>query len=440
MTSQTDHAATDPRGRDASARHRVVITGAGAITCLGDDVASTWEAMRDARSGIAHYETPPFEAYPGEWAVKIAGEVKALDTSGYLEHREAKKLDRSTLFGMGAAHQAVAQSGLDFGTMNGERCGVVIGSGIGGIGTIEDSLNALRDKGARRVNPFTVPKLMVNATAGNVSIKYGLQGPASAHATACASSGHAIGDAMRYIRRGDCDVMLAGGVEAAITPLCVASFSVMKALSARNDEPEKASRPFDTGRDGFVMAEGGAIFVLESLEHATARGAEILAELVGFGNSCDSHHITAPDPNGMGATRSMKWAMRDAGIEPGEVDYINAHGTSTPLGDEAEVAAVLGLFGDHARKSAGGSLLMSSTKGVHGHALGASGAIEMIACLHAVRDGVIAPTANLENPDESFDIDLVAREARERPARIAMNNTFGFGGHNTTLILKRFEG
>ena len=280
MTSQTDHAATDPRGRDASARHRVVITGAGAITCLGDDVASTWEAMRDARSGIAHYETPPFEAYPGEWAVKIAGEVKALDTSGYLEHREAKKLDRSTLFGMGAAHQAVAQSGLDFGTMNGERCGVVIGSGIGGIGTIEDSLNALRDKGARRVNPFTVPKLMVNATAGNVSIKYGLQGPASAHATACASSGHAIGDAMRYIRRGDCDVMLAGGVEAAITPLCVASFSVMKALSARNDEPEKASRPFDTGRDGFVMAEGGAIFVLESLEHATARGAEILAELL----------------------------------------------------------------------------------------------------------------------------------------------------------------
>ena len=354
MTSQTDHAATASRGRDGSARHRVVITGTGAITCLGGDVASTWASMRDARSGIGHYDTGPFEGYPGEWSISIAGEIKGLDTSAYLEPREAKKLDRSTLFGMGAAHQAVAQSGLDFEQEDGERCGVVIGSGIGGIGTIENSLNALRDKGSRRVNPFTVPKLMVNATAGNVSIRYGLQGPASAHATACASSGHAIGDAMRYIRRGECDVMLAGGVEAAITPLCVASFSVMKALSARNDDPEKASRPFDQGRDGFVMAEGGAVFVLESLEHATARGATILGELVGFGNSCDSHHITAPDPRGTGATRSMKWAMSDAGIEPGEVDYINAHGTSTPLGDEAEVAAVLGLFGDHARKSAGG--------------------------------------------------------------------------------------
>lgn len=440
MTSQSDHVSVGVSDRATGTRHRVVITGTGAITCLGGDAVSTWHAMRDARSGIRHYETAPFEGYPGEWAVKIAGEVQGFDPSGFLEPREAKKLDRSTQFGLGAAHQAVEQAGIDFSRTDSERCGVVVGSGIGGIGTIEDSLNTLSKKGARRVNPFTVPRLMVNATAGNVSIKYGLEGPASAHATACASSGHAIGDAMGYIRRGECDVMLAGGVEAAITPLCVASFSVMRALSARNDEPEKASRPFDTGRDGFVMAEGAAIFVLESLEHARARGAEILAELIGFGNSCDASHITAPDSQGRGASRSMRWALNDAGIDAAEVDYVNAHGTSTPLGDEAEVTAVLGLFGDHARKSAGGRLLMSSTKGVHGHALGASGAIETIACLHAVRDGVIAPTANLDSPDESFDIDLVAREAREQPVNIVMNNTFGFGGHNTTLMLKKFEG
>lgn len=437
MSRHADHAAQG--GPDGESRHRVVITGTGAATCLGPDVASTWAAMRDARSGIGLYDTGAFEKYPGDWAIKIAGEAEGFDPSVALEHREAKKLDRSTQFGMVAAAQAVAQSGIDFDSEDNTRCGVVIGSGVGGIGTIEESLNALSAKGSTRVNPFTVPKLMVNATAGNVSIKYGLEGPASAHATACASSGHAIGDAMRYIRRGECDIMLAGGVEAAITPLCVASFSVMKALSSRNDDPQTASRPFDQGRDGFVMAEGGAIFVLESLEHAKARGATILAELVGFGNSCDSHHITAPDPQGGGATRSMRWAMEDAGVNPTDIDYINAHGTSTPLGDEAEVAAVLGLFGDHARKSAGGRLLMSSTKGVHGHALGASGAIETIACLHAVRDGVIAPTANLENPDEAFDIDLVAREARELDAKCVMNNTFGFGGHNTTLILRRFE-
>ena len=440
MTSQPDHAAADSRGRESCTRHRVVITGSGAVTCLGGDVASTWAAMRDAKSGIRLYDSTEFEKYPGEYAIKIAGEIPDFDPSVYLEHRESKKLDRSTLFGMGAAVQAVEQAGIDFSKEDSERCGVVIGSGIGGIGTIENSLNTLTAKGSRRVNPFTVPRLMVNATAGNVSIKYGLEGPASAHATACASSGHAIGDAMGYIRRGECDVMIAGGVEAAITPLCVAAFSVMKALSARNDEPEKASRPFDVGRDGFVMAEGGALFVLESLEHAEARGAEILAELVGFGNSCDASHITAPDPKGGGATRSMKWAMRDAGANVTEIDYINAHGTSTPLGDEAEVAAVVGLFGDHARKSAGGRLLMSSTKGVHGHALGASGAIETIACLHAVRDGVIAPTANLDTPDESFDIDLVANEARQLDTRCVMNNTFGFGGHNTTLIMRRFDG
>ncbi|USN98321.1 MAG: beta-ketoacyl-ACP synthase II [Phycisphaeraceae bacterium] len=420
--------------------HRVVITGAGVVSCLGHDEQSTWEAMREGRSGIRVFDIGPFEAISDAWPTRIAGQIVDLNTDAFVEPREVKKLDRSTVLGLGAAHEAVGASGIDFEKADRDRCGVVIGSGIGGIATIEAGLGALNEKGPRRVSPFTVPRLMVNATAGNVSIKYGLRGPASAHATACASSGHAIGDAMGYIRRGECDAMLAGGVEAAITPLCIAAFSAMKALSTRNDDPERASRPFDVDRDGFVMAEGGAVYVLESLEHAKARGATILAELIGFGNTCDASHITAPDAEGRGAARSMLGALRDAGLEPGQIDYINAHGTSTALGDDAEVAAVLGVFGGHARKSAGGRLLMSSTKSMHGHALGASGAIEMVACLHAVRDGVIAPTINLDNPDEAFDIDLVPHECRERPVRYAMNNTFGFGGHNTTLIVRRFEG
>lgn len=419
---------------------RVVITGAGAVTCLGPDAKSTWEGMREGRSGIRMFDPGPFDLIGDDWATRIAGQIAEIDTSAYLEPREVKKLDRSSVLGLGAAHEAVVRSGIDFDAEDRDRCGVVVGSGIGGIATIELGLNTLNQRGPRRVSPFTVPRLMVNATTGNVSIRYGLRGPAAAHATACASSGHAIGDAMGYIRRGECDVMLAGGVESAITPLCIAAFCAMKALSTRNDEPERASRPFDTGRDGFVMAEGGAIFVLESLEHATARGGNILCELIGFGNTCDASHIAAPDPEGRGAARSMRGALNDASLAPDQVDYINAHGTSTPLGDDAEVAAVLGVFGDHARHSAGGQLLMSSTKSMHGHALGASGAIEMIACLHAVRDGVIAPTINLESPDEAFDIDLVPNEPRERPVRVAMNNTFGFGGHNTTLIARRFEG
>jgi 3-oxoacyl-[acyl-carrier-protein] synthase II len=282
---------------------------------------------------------------------------------------------------------------------------------------------------------------MVNAVAGNISIKYGLRGPASAHATACASSGHAIADAMNYLQRGLADVMVAGGAEGAITPLCVGAFMTMKALScSHNDDPTRASRPFDRSRDGFVLAEGAAMMVLETEEHARARGATILAELVGAGNSCDAGHITAPDEQGLGAVRSMKLALRDAGLNTDQIDYINAHGTSTPLGDKAEVAAVLGLFGPHARKSAGGKLLMSSTKSMHGHALGASGAVEMVACVHAVRDGVIPPTINLDDPDEGFDMDLVPHHARERRVRYAMNNTFGFGGHNVTLIVGRYGG
>jgi 3-oxoacyl-[acyl-carrier-protein] synthase II len=419
---------------------RVVITGLGAVTNIGTSAGATWESMRDGRSGISRIEGDDFNLDKSEWAVTIAGQIKGWEPTGVIEHREARRLDRSTIFGIAAAHEAVTHSGLDFATGDPTRRGVIIGSGIGGITTIEDGCRTMMARGAHRLSPFTVPRLMVNATTGNVSIRYNLQGPASAHATACASSGHAVGDAVNYLRRGHADVMIAGGTEAAVSPLCIGAFMVMKALSTRNDQPEKASRPFDKDRDGFVLSEGAAMMVLETEAHAKARGATIYAELVGFGNSGDASHITAPDGEGRGASRAMTWALQDAGLNPADIGYVNSHGTSTPLGDKAEVAAVTAIFGDHARKSAGGRLLMSSTKSVHGHCLGASGAVEMIACVHAVRDGVIPPTINLDNPDQEFDIDLVPHEARERPVRYAMNNTFGFGGHNVTLILGRYEG
>lgn len=427
---------TDTRG------HRVVVTGIGAITNLGHDAAATWAGMRAGHSGISRIDDAEFNRIAESWSVRIAGQVKGWDpvATGVVQGREVKRLDRTTLLGLGAAAEAVADSGIDFSTFNGERAGVVIGSGIGGIRTIEEGSHTLEHRGPSRVSPFTVPRLMVNATAGNLSIRYGLKGPSSAHATACASSGHALGDAMGYLRRGQADVMLSGGCEAAITPLCISAFSTMKALSTRNDDPERASRPFDVDRDGFTLAEAGAFMVLETEAHARARGARIYATLEGCGNSSDAGHITAPDAEGRGAARSMQWALDDAGLNPTDIGYINAHGTSTPLGDKAEVAAVLRVFGDAARKSKGGSVLMSSTKSMHGHSLGASGALEMIACIHAVRDGVIAPTINLDQPDEGFDIDFVAHDARERRITHAMNNTFGFGGHNVTLIVGRYDG
>lgn len=421
----------------------------GALTNLGHNADATWAGMREGRSGISYIEGDDFKLYgEDKWDVRIGGQVKGWDVGSVLEFREAKRQDRFSQLAMGAAAEAVRHSGLDFASLDGERCGIVIGSGIGGIKTIEEGVITMREKGPSRINPFTVPRLMANAATGNISIKYGLKGPASCHATACASSGHAIGDAMNYLRRGLADVMVVGGAEAACTPLCIGAFMVMKALSTRNDAPTKASRPFDQGRDGFVLAEGAAMFILETEAHAKKRGATIYGELLGFGNSGDAGHITAPDPEGSGAARSMKMALLDSGLNPDQIDYINSHGTSTPLGDKAEVAAVLRVFGDHARKSAGGKLLMSSTKSMHGHCLGASGAVETIACIHAVREGIIAPTINLENPGtvgekgevSTFDIDLVPNHARERRVRYAMNNTFGFGGHNVTLIVSAYEG
>ncbi len=426
-----------------SAQKRVVITGMGAVTNLGFDAASTWAGMREGRSGISALGGDEFDKYHPNWSVHVAGQIKGWDPMPVLDKREARRLDRCTQLGAVAAAEAVKDSGIDFESFDvpqQERCGVVIGSGIGGIETIEIGVGVLHNRGPDRINPFTVPGLMANAVSGNISIRFGLKGPASTHATACASSGHAFGDALQYLRRGLADVMVVGGAEAAVTPLCVGAFMTMKALSGFDGDPAKASRPFDQRRDGFILSEGAAMFTLETEEHAKARGATIYAELVGAANSSDASHITAPDPDGLGAARSMRWALQDAGLVPEQIDYVNAHGTSTPLGDKAEIAAAMAVFGEHARKSAGGKLLMSSTKSLHGHCLGASGAVELIACIQAVREGVIPPTINLDEPDPEFDIDLVPHEARERPARYAMDNTFGFGGHNVTLIVGRYDG
>jgi 3-oxoacyl-[acyl-carrier-protein] synthase II len=434
-------------------RTRIVITGMGAVTNLGHNAADTWSAMRDGRSGISLIDLEEFKPWAGKWATTFGGQVKGWDVTKVIEFREAKRLDRFTQLGVAAGVEAVAHSGIDLAKGDLERAGVIFGSGIGGIITIEEGKDTLLAKGPGRLSPFTVPRLMPNAVAGNLSIRFGLKGPASTHATACASSGHAMGDAVHTMRRGEADVMIVGGAEAAITPICVASFGVMGALSTRNDAPTKASRPFDIDRDGFVLSEGAAAFVLETEAHAKARGATILAEVVGVANSSDAHHITAPDPNGGGASRSMRWALRDAHLNPADIGYVNAHGTSTPLGDMAEVEAVLAVFGDHARKSKGGRLLMSSTKSVHGHCLGASGAVETIACIHAVAEGIIAPTMNLDNPGTKddkgnvtgFDVDLVPNVARQvgigaGGVRYAMNNTFGFGGHNCSIVIGRWNG
>lgn len=417
---------------------RVVITGYGALTDLGYDASSTWDAMKHGRSGIAVIDHPDFDQYP-DWTVRIAGQVNGWDPASTIDKKEARRLDRAAQLGLGAAIEAVRHSGWDPASGDPARHGVVVGSGIGGIYAIESSVMVMREKGPSRINPFTVPKLMVNAITGNIAIQFNMQGPASAHATACASSGHAIGDAMGYIRSGKADVMIAGGSEAAVTPLCIGAFMTMKALSTRNDEPTRASRPFDKDRDGFVLAEGAGMFVLESLEHAKSRGATIYAELTGTGNSCDASHITAPNAEGRGACNSMKWALEDAGLSTDDINYINAHGTSTPLGDKAEVYAVQQVFGERSRP--GNGLVMNSTKSMHGHCLGASGAVELIACIGAINESLVPPTINIDNLDEGFEkIDIVANEARAMPVRHVMNNTFGFGGHNVTLICSKFEG
>ena len=411
---------------------RVVVTGLGTVTDVGNYVPDFWKSLIEGRSGIGPITS--FTPTP-EWSVTFAGQVRDLQPEKRLDPKAIQRMDRYSVYGLCAAEEAVADSGIDFSKGDPYRYGVAIGSGIGGIDTIETSLQKLFDKGPRSVSPFVVPKLMVNALAGNVSIRFGLKGANVATATACATGSHAIGAAYHMIQRGDADAVVAGGSEGAVTRLCVGSFAAMKALSTRNDAPTKASRPFDKDRDGFVLAEGAGIVVLEELEHAKARGARIYAELTGFGVTGDASHIAAPDDEGRGARKAMELAMRDAGINPSDVGYINAHGTSTPLGDKAEVMAVKGLFGDHARK-----LAMSSTKSVTGHTLGGAGAIEAVATIKAICEGVLPPTINLDEPDEGFDLDFVANVAQERTVDHAINNSFGFGGHNTSMVLSRFRG
>jgi 3-oxoacyl-[acyl-carrier-protein] synthase II len=413
-------------------RRRVVVTGLGAISNIGTDVTSMWESLVAGRSGISHITA--FEQ-DERWTVNIAGEVRNWKPEETIDPRELKRMDRFTALGMCAAEEAARQCGVDFTTGDPTRRGVVIGSGIGGIITVEEGHRKLLATGPRKISPFTVPKLMVNACAGNVSIRHDLRGVNSATATACATGGHALGTAFQLIQRNDADLIFAGGSEAAVSPLCIGSFAAMKALSTRNDDPERASRPFDRDRDGFVLAEGAAVVVLENLEHARARGAAIFAEICGFGSSGDAAHIAAPDPQGVGAAAAMKMAMQDGGVNLDEVDYINAHGTSTPLGDAAEVLAVKSLFGDHAR-----SLTMSSTKSMTGHTLGAAGGIESVAAILAVHNDLVPPTTNLDNPDEGFDLDFCPNEARQRPVRYALNNSFGFGGHNVTLCFGKYKG
>jgi len=416
----------------ATSPRRVVITGLGIVCPVGHDVGSAWESLCHGRSGIDRISAFPQD---DEWSVRIAGEVRGFDGAGVIDPKELRRMDRFCALGVCAADEAARDSGIDFANGDQTRRGVAIGSGIGGILTIEEGHSKLLETGPKKINPFTVPRLMINACAGTVSIRLGLRGANTCTATACATGGHAIGAAFNLIQRGDADVMLAGGTEAAISPLCVGSFAVMRALSVRNDDPQRASRPFDRDRDGFVLSEGAAVVVLESLDHARARGATVHAEMVGFGTTGDAGHIAAPDPEGDGARRAMQVALRDAKVDPSEVGYINAHGTSTPLGDAAEVHAVKALFGDHARR-----LAISSTKSMTGHALGAAGGIETVATIMALRNGVLPPTINLESPDDGFDLDFVANCAQERPIRCAINNSFGFGGHNVSLVFTRFEG
>ena len=410
----------------SDSRPRVVVTGIGAMTDMGLDVPTLWDGLINGRSGIG-----PITAFEqnDEWDVQIAGEVKGWDPKEKLDASERKRMDRNSQIGVCAAVEAAESAGLDFESGDQTRRGVAIGTGIGGIITIENDHNKLLAKGPRRISPFCVPKLMANACSGNVSLRFGLKGINIVTATACASGAHAVAMASQQIQLGQADVMLTGGTESAVSSLCVSAFSAMKALSTRNEEPTLASRPFDRDRDGFVLAEGAGVLVLESLEHAQARGAMILAEVVGYGISGDAHHIAAPAEDGDGAARAMKLALANAQVNPTDIGYINAHGTSTPLGDASEVQAVKTVFGDHAH-----SLVMSSTKSMTGHGLGAAGGIESVAVVNALRHGIIPPTINLDNPDEGFDLDFAANVAQERDITYALNNSFGFGGHNVSLV------
>jgi len=419
------------------ARRRVVVTGMGTVNPIGHSVPEFWSALTEGRSGIrriARFDPAPFTS-------QIGGEVQNWETvpdncAHLVDPREARRMDRFAQFAVAAAIEAVADSGLDFAREDRDRCGVIVGTGIGGLQELEDQHRRMMEKGPKRVSPLTVPKLMGNAACGNISIIWHLRGPNYCTVTACASAANAIGEALRAIQFDAADVILSGGSEAAVTPIGLASFCALKALSTRNDEPRRASRPFDKDRDGFLLSEGAGVAVLEELDHARARGARIYAELIGYGSSADAYHITAPDPDGGGASLAMQRALADGQVAPEGVDYINAHGTSTELGDVSETRAVKRTFGPHAA----GGLMISSTKSATGHLLGASGGVELIAGALTIDRGTIPPTLNLEQPDAECDLDYVPLTPREKKVNVVLSNSFGFGGHNACLLLRRFEG
>jgi 3-oxoacyl-[acyl-carrier-protein] synthase II len=407
-----------------------VVTGLGALTPLGNDVASTWQALVDGRSGAG--EITQFDS--SDYAVHFACEVKGFDPTEYIERKQARRMDRFAHLIVAAARQAEADSGLEIAS-EADRVGAAVATGIGGLKAFQDCYDELLERGPDRVNPFSIPEIIPNMGAAWVSMQLGTKGPLSSQCTACAASNMALGDGLDSIRLGRADVMLCGGTEAPITEVGIAGFSAMRALSRRNDAPEKGSRPFDAGRDGFVMGEAGAVVVLEELEHARRRGAKIYAELLGYGLSSDAQHITEPDPSGENPARAMTMALGDAGVDPGEVDYINAHGTSTPLGDSAETRVIkLALGEENARNTP-----VSSTKGATGHCLGAAGAVEATFSILAVHNGVLPPTINYEDPDPECDLDYIPNESREADVRVALSNSFGFGGHNATIVFRRFE-
>ena len=410
---------------------RVVITGVGLLSPLGIGTNETWQAVRQGRNGISRIEQ--FDA--ADFACRIAGEVKNFDPNLYIERKEIKKMGRFIQFGIAATEFAMEQSGLRIDAHNAERVGVYIGSGIGGFEVIEREHKTLLEKGPSRISPFFIPATIINLASGYVSIRTGAKGPNSATATACTSSAHSIGDSFKIIQRGDADVMICGGAEAAVTPMSIGGFAAMRALSQRNDEPEKASRPWDAQRDGFVVGEGSGMLILEELEQARKRGANILAEIVGYGMSSDAHHITSPPDDGDGAFRVMNRAIQDAGIEADQIDYINAHGTSTEVGDKIETTAIKRAFCEHAYK-----LAVSSTKSMTGHLLGGAGGLEAGITVLALRDQIAPPTINHEVPDPECDLDYVPNQAREMKIEYALSNSFGFGGTNGCLIFKRFTG
>ncbi len=410
-------------------KQRVVVTGMGVMTSLGADLETFWGSLMAGKSGVSLIEAFDVSEYP----TRIAAEIKNFNPEDYADKKEVRRMDRFVQFAVAASALAVKDAALKIGEdVDAERVGVMVGSGIGGLGTWEDQHNVLLEKGPKRVSPFFIPMMIANMASGQISMITGAKGPNSTAVTACATGTHSIGDSFKMIQRGDADVMICGGAEATIRPTGMAGFCSMRAMSTRNDEPEKASRPFDVGRDGFVMGEGSGILILESLEHAQKRGARIYAEVIGYGMSGDAHHMTEPDPDG--AARCMAKAIRDAGIPPEAIDYVNAHGTSTPVGDVSETTAIKKAFGDHAYK-----LAVSSTKSMTGHLLGAAGGVEAVILGLTLKNGMIAPTINLDNQDPECDLDYVPNTPRQADVQVAISNSFGFGGHNASIVMRKYE-